>query len=106
MKKFVLSILAFTFVCCLSTVSNAKVMFLATDDTSVGAEGVGSGDCDGNGYKYSTGNCNGGLAEPCPTNPTYFKVCCPAGYTHTKEECVANAKPLSTDNCHGFYKCD
>lgn len=105
MKKFVLSILAFAFVCCLSTVSTAKTTFLATDSSSVGASGTGAGDCTDE-YKYNADNCNGGLAEPCPTDDRFFRVCCPDGYTHTKEECVINAKPLSTDNCHGFYKCD
>lgn len=106
MKKFVLSVLAFMFMCGFSTVSNARVTFLAEDTTSVGAAGTGGGDCQGSGYTYTTSNCTNGLAEPCPTDARYFKVCCPAGYKYTKEQCVINAKPLSTDNCHGYYKCD
>ena len=106
MKKLVLSVFAFALVCGFAFALSAKVTFLANDKASVGARGTGSGDCQGQGYVYSASNCSNGLAVPCPTDDRYFKVCCPSGYKYTKEECVSNAKPLSTMNCYGYYKCE
>ena len=106
MKKYVLSLLSFAFGFCLCYSANAKVVFLAKDTASIGAGQTNDLNCEEQGYTYTSSKCSNGLAIPCPTNSNYFKVCCPEGYKYTREECVSNARPLSVDNCYGYYKCD
>lgn len=106
MKKLVLSVLAFTLVFGIAGALQAKVVFLPNDRASVGTQGTGGQGCVDEGFRETSATCDGELLDVCSSNGAYFKFCCPRGYKHTKEECVSNAKPLSGDHCHGYYKCD
>ena len=108
MKKFLLVSLSLAWICC-ATAADAKVVFLADPNAKVavsagsGSSNNNGGSCSSEGYTYTAANCSNGLAMPCPSDNTHFKICCPSGYKHTKEECVSN---ISTDNCYGYYKCN
>jgi hypothetical protein len=108
MKRFVLSILCFAWVLCFAHLGQAKVELLAKTNGTVASGSNSSNDsgdtCASQGYHRTALDCNGVLLEPCSGNSTYYKFCCPTGYKYTKEQC--GDKIRSTDNCHGYYKCD
>ena len=101
MKKFAL--LVFLLAVCLSYSSHAKVVCLANSEERIGTKGSASDDerCTDAGYTYTT--CAGALVNPRPYNQNQYKICCPAGYKYTLEEC--GARPRSVDSCYGYYKC-
>jgi len=99
MKKTASTVFAIALLYCIPL--SASVLFLPTSEESVGSSGSSTSSCPRDGYKYTT--CKGALVDPCPSNENYYKVCCPDGYIHRREECVAN---ISANSCHGYYKCD
>ena len=106
MKKLLLT--AFAISMCYGYASYAGVVFLPNSSESVGQRAANDPtDCVSQGYD-KTSCANGALAEGCPSegqHPTHYRVCCPDGYKYTIDQCP-DIGLRSTDNCHGYYRCD
>ena len=62
--------------------------------------------CNNRGYTKTNCKRNEVALEFCPQNSSYFRYCCPEGFSSTKEECYdAGMKPGSR-SCHGYYRCE
>jgi len=61
--------------------------------------------CENSGYTLK--ECPSGYdpVMACPENKNYYRDCCPQGYTHTAEECLARGLKPSRANCLGFVAC-
>jgi len=102
-KTLILTLLLASFT---SFSAKAEVEFLPQTSENMyqktSASSLSDGDkCKNAGYIYSS--CQGALVDQCPYKSGLYRICCPAGYNHKLSECAEN---ISSNNCHGYYKCD
>lgn len=105
MKKLGIFVLSFAFGGCLALSAVAKVVFLPSDDSSIGLSGVNNVDCQSQNYQYTQANCAGALYDACPSNSSYYKECGPQGYKYTIQECEEQGKSPSPEDWHGYRQC-
>ena len=112
MNNFVKTILALLIVFFAAN-ANAGVRFLIDSPTHTHRD-VLKGDagikikktCNNRGYNKTECRRNEVALEFCPQNSSYFKYCCPEGFSSTKEECYDAGLEISSTSCHGYYRCE
>ena len=62
--------------------------------------------CNNRGYTKTNCKRNEVALEFCPQNSSYFKYCCPEGFSSTAEECYEAGMEPSSRSCHGYYRCE
>ena len=97
----------------LASNANAGVRFLVDSSTHTHRDALKADGglkikrmCNNRGYSKTECKKNEVALEFCPQDSSYFKYCCPEGFSSTKEECYeANMEP-SARSCHGYHHCE